>query len=623
MNALLIVCIATLEVTPLVGDHAVLQQGRPIPVWGTAAPGQEVRVVFTDANGAKEHREVRADAQGAWLLELAPRPASADGATIDVASGSETWRAEDVLVGEVWIASGQSNMEWPLHRTSDAEASAQTLTNHRIREFKIPHAFDDAPRDEISGAWLVAGPDTTPGFSGVAWNFATMLSEELDVPLGIVNSSWGGSSVEAWMSLEQLDEVRGQSPPVQRAVQDWYDARSQKAEDVETLTAPNMDHAHWNETVLPGDWSAMGLGETDGTVFYRLAVWVPEHWAGKDLALRLGPIDDIDETFWSGHLVGSRTRHDVPRNYTVPGEHVKPGRHVIAVRNTDNAGAGGFFAKRGQMQLHPLDDPSDKIPLAGPWRWKLTSSWSRPARNTPTVLNNAMIAPLEQLPVTGVIWYQGESNAHDPVSYDVLFPAMIEDWRSRFDQPLPFHFVQLANLDHRRGDWHWPQLREAQHRALRLPDTGMALCFDVGNPRDIHPRDKRTVGRRLGRLALHHQYGRDIVPEGPRPISLEMPGDGTAVVTFLMHGGTLATRDGQDVALMEIAGTDGVFHPAQVHLDGDRAIVRSDAVSAPSQVRYGWRQDPAAANLVGAEGLPATPFMLPSTVQPPAEGATP
>jgi sialate O-acetylesterase len=225
--------------------------------------------------------------------------------------------------------------------------------------------------------------------------------------------------------------------------------------------------------------------------------------------------------------------------------------------------------------------------------------------------------------VAGVIWYQGESNADDPESYDVLFGAMIEDWRARFDQPLPFYFVQLANLAHGRSNWHWPELREAQRRTLSLPDTGMALCFDVGNPTDIHPTDKRTVGRRLARLALHDHYGATVVPQGPRPLTLSLPGNGTAVVTFETYGGVLATRGGGPVELLEVAGDDGVFHSASVELSGQRLVAKSDAVANPTHVRYGWRQDPAGANLIGADELPATPFQLPSTVKPPVGGVSP
>ena len=613
----------SLEVTPLVGDHAVLQQGRPIPVWGTADAGAPVMVEWTDAAGDVERAQTAADGDGAWSVTLSAREWSADPATMRVTSGDDTWQASDVVVGEVWIASGQSNMEWPVSRSNAKGDSAEAMTNAMVREFKVPHAFADAPKSNVHGQWAVAGPGTTPKFSGVAWQFAGRLNQALGVPIGIVNSSWGGSRVEPWMSLEALDAVRAASPRVHDSTKAWYDARASRALDAAALSAVDFDDAEWGETVVPSSWKRIGLGDVDGTVLYRVSVWVPDHWAGRDLVLKLGPIDDIDETFWDGHIVGSRTSHTVPRIYVVPGKLVTPGRHVIAVRNTDQHGAGGFFGTRGDLQLHLRDVPDDVIGLAGPWRWKLTSSWAQPARGTPTVLSNAMIAPFERLPVAGVIWYQGESNAGDPESYDMLFPAMIEDWRERFDQPLPFYFVQLANLAHGRDNWHWPELREAQRRTLSLPNTGMALCFDVGNPTDIHPTDKRTVGMRLSRLALRNQYGYSLVPDGPQPLKLELPGDGTAVVHFQTHGGALATRGGEPTKLFEIAGADGVFHLATVELQRDRLVARSASVETPTHVRYGWRQDPAAANLIGADDLPATPFHLPSTVRPPPSGASP
>ena len=623
VGMLFVVLTASLEVTPLVGDHAVMQQGQPIPVWGTADGGALVTVEWTDAGGDVEVARTTVSDDGSWSVVLAARDWSADPATIRVTNGDVTWNAEDVLVGEVWIASGQSNMEWPVSRSNAKGDSAEAMTHAHVREFKVPHAFADVPQSTIHGQWAVAGPQTTPKFSAVAWHFARGLNQDLGMPVGIINSSWGGSRVEPWMSLDALDALRSTSPRVHAATKSWYEARSMADTDAGRFSAVDFDDSLWGEAVVPSSWKSIGLGDVEGTVFYRLSVWVPEHWAGKDLVLELGPIDDIDETFWDGHLVGGRARHDIPRIYVVPGKLVTPGRHVITVANTDQQGAGGFFGKRGDLRLYVRDAPDDMIPLAGPWRWKLTSSWSQSARSTPTVVSNAMIAPFEQLPVAGVIWYQGESNAGDPESYDLLFPAMIQDWRSRFKQPLPFYFVQLANLAHGRDNWHWPELREAQRRALSLPDTGMALCFDVGNPTDIHPTDKHTVGNRLARLAMHGHYGHSVIPEGPRPMELSLPGNGTAVVTFETYGGALSTRGGGPVRLVEVAGDDGVFHEASVVLSKHVLTAKSPAVGSPTQVRYGWRQDPAAANLIGADDLPASPFCLPSTVRPPTGGVSP
>jgi len=617
--SLLLIVIAGFEVTPLLGDHAVVQQQQPIPVWGTGEPGDTIDVRLSGNSPLANSTTVEGD--GSWFVELGRLPASATPLTLTVTDGADTWTAHDVLVGELWLASGQSNMEWRVGQSDDRNATASEFTNTSIREFKVPHAFDDARRSATGGTWVVAGPDSTPQFSGVAWNFARMLQAKLKVPIGIVNSSWGGSSVEAWMDRDLLNAMRAEDERVARSVDTWFASQDAKATDAAEVFSLDHDVSDWNESVVPGDWASIGLGDVDGVVLYRVSIWLPASWEGKDVALSLGPIDDIDETYWDGEKIGGLSNHAAPRNYTVPGRLVTPGRHVIGVRNIDNQGAGGFFGKRGDLWLHPVGEPKNLIGLAGPWRWQQSSGWTRPARNTPTVLNNAMIAPLEPLPFAGAIWYQGESNAHDPEAYDVLFPAMIEDWRDRFGSALPFYFVQLANLDHRRDNWHWPQLREAQRRALRLDDTGMALCFDVGNPTDIHPTDKRTVGRRLGRHALNHVYSQPIVPQGPRPLSLELPGDGTAIVKFEMYGGALHTRNGGAVELFEIAGDDGVFHRAQVGIIAGRLIARSSAVPEPVAVRYGWRQDPAAANLLGADELPATPFALPSTVSVGPEGA--
>jgi sialate O-acetylesterase len=617
MMLLLNVLIGTIQVTPLLGDHAVVQQGVPIPVWGTADPGAAVSVRLGSDSAALQ---TQADHTGRFFVALPARAASSTPAVLEVRAGDDVWTASDVLIGEVWLASGQSNMEWRVNGTDSRDAGDAAFTNDAIREFKVPHLFHDDPQADIKGAWAVASPGSTPQFSAVAWNFATMLNEELGVPVGIVNSSWGGSMVEAWTSVEALQHAAERWPHVGASLESWFASRKQGVQDSAAMASTSLDDSNWKETVVPGDWASMGLGDVDGTVFYRVSVWVPEHWAGRSAALHLGPIDDRDVTFWDGHRIGSMDQHDVPREYVVPGELVTPGHHVIAVRATDLHGAGGFFGKKGDVRLFLQDDVKDVIGLAGPWRWQQTSGWNRAPRNTPTVLSNAMIAPLERLPFTGVIWYQGESNAHDPASYAKLFPLMIDDWSARFGRQIPMYFVQLANLDHGRSNWFWPQLREAQRLAI---DTDMhrhmAVCFDVGNPRDIHPTDKRTVGRRLGRLALHYEYGQvDIVPCGPqlKHWTAGMQGDRCMLeVFFETHGGALSTSDGQGVRLLEAAGSDGVFRLlSDIELDG--SVLRADCagMDAITAVRYGWRQDPAAANLTGADSLPASPFCDPSTV---------
>ena len=618
MMLLLSVLVGTLEVTPLLGDHAVVQCGAPIPVWGMADPGAAVSVRL----GAEAVAvQTFADDAGRFFVALPARAASSTPAVLQVRAGDETWTASDVLVGEVWLASGQSNMEWRVNGTDSRDAGDAAFTNAAVREFKVPHAFHDEPQSDIHGAWAVASPEHTPQFSAVAWNFATMLNEELGVPVGIVNSSWGGSSVEAWTSVQALQHGAEQWPHVGASLNDWFASRTQDKQDSSAMASSSFDDSDWKETVVPGDWASMGLGDVDGTVFYRVSVWVPEHWAGRSAALHLGPIDDRDVTYWDGQRIGSTDRHDTPRKYVVPADLITPGHHVIAVRATDLHGAGGFFGKRGDLRLFPEDDAKDIIPLAGPWSWQQTSGWSKPPRNTPTVLSNAMIAPLEPLPFTGVIWYQGESNAHDPASYAKLFPLMIDDWSARFGRQVPMYFVQLANLDHGRSNWYWPQLREAQRLAVdSKTHRHMAVCFDVGDPRDIHPTDKRTVGRRLGRLALHHEYGRsDIVPNGPRlkHWTAGIQGDDCMVeVFFETHGGSLSTSDGQGVRLLEAAGSDGVFRAlTDIELDGSTLRADCSGLDAITAVRYGWRQDPAAANLTGADGLPASPFCDPPTVE--------
>lgn len=599
LTTILAVAAAGLDVTPLLGSHAVLQQGRPIPVWGTADPGAEVTVVL----GA-DRATARASTDGTWRVHMGPREASPEPITLVVTSGPDRHESSDLLVGETWIASGQSNMWWPVRNSADPEQVAAESNDPLLRVFTEPLRSSLTPVKGSDGAWVVVTPETTPNLTAVGLHFGRSLRAHLDVPVGIVHASWGGSSVQAWMDEATLRNHPESADSVKRLKL----LRSQHAFDGPAMRGASVDTRDWSNATLPATYAALGW-DVDGTAWFRRTVDIPTSWAGQDLVAHLGPIDDIDITTFGGHGIGESSNWTTPRQYTVPGQLVQAGPIDIAVEVTDRAGVGGFVGTAEQMRLVRADGTGDPIDLAGTWKWKKGPLVSAP-QQTPTALYHGMLEPLLPLHPRGTIWYQGESNAHEPQNYAVLFPAMITLWRKEFnDADMPFHFVQLANLDHHRDNWHWPELRESQRNTLTLPNTGMAVCFDVGNPTDIHPKDKRTVGERLARWALANDYGRPIAPSGPLPAQVSSDGKSIMVI-FDAFGGELATRDRGDITLLEIAGEDGVFHPATAVLSGSHLVAHSDDVPRPVQVRYGWREDPAACNLVGADGLPASSFWV-------------
>ena len=599
LSIALVVLVADLHISPLLGDHAVLQQGRPIPVWGEAKPGASVAVQL-----GRHSVTTHADSEGHWHVELPARNASTTPLVLRVTSGADHDQATDMLVGEVWIASGQSNMSWPVNRSANSEQAAAESTDPILRIFTEPLRSSLTPVDASAGTWQVVTPDTTPELTAVGLYFGRSLRRELGVPVGIVHASWGGSSVQAWMDEPTLRSHQEAETAVNRLEL----LQGQGAFDGPMLRSAAVDTTAWPTASLPATFKTLEW-DVDGTAWFRRTVSIPPAWAGHDLMLHLGPIDDIDITTFDGHRVGGLHDWTTPRMYPIPGELVREGPVDIAVEVTDRAGIGGFAGRPEQMMLARGDGGGAPISLAGDWKWKRGPLVSAP-QQTPTALYHGMLEPLFGLHPRGAIWYQGESNAHEPHHYDVLFPAMIELWRSRFgDADMPFYFVQLANLEHRRDDWHWPELREAQRNTLQLPHTGMAVCFDVGNPTDIHPKDKRTVGERLARLALHQDYDLPIAPSGPLPVKVAPNGD-TIVVTFDCFGGELSTRGDAPTALLEVAGDDGVFHPATATFAGSLLRASSGAVPFPTQVRYAWRENPEPANLIGADGLPASSFWV-------------
>ena len=622
---------AQLRLPLVLSDGAVLQRGAEIPVWGWAAPGAEVSVRLGDAEESTE-----AGADGRWRVDLPEMPAGGPHA-LRVASGREVAEARDLYVGDVWVLSGQSNMEWTVRLANDAEAEIAAATDPLIRHFKVPQSFAETPQDELAGGrWAVGSPETVGDFSAVGYFFARDLREAgVDVPIGLLHASWGGSRIEPWMSPAMLGFGEGDVEAV-------WEAERQKEEAVRTQllaslggeiptedagmaggepvwAAPDLDDADWRTIRVPGVWEEQGYPGLDGFAWYRTSFTLSEEEAAQGATLHLGMIDDGDTAWLNGVEVGrTPNAYNQERHYPLPSTALRAGKNTLAIHVEDFQGGGGLYGPPEAFAIEWAD--GTRRPLAGDdWRFKVGVArvGAGGQRNQiPMLLWNQMVAPLTVQPVAGVLWYQGESNANsaeEAEAYSGLFESMIEGWRDAWrDDDLPFLWVQLANFmapPTGPGDaGTWSALRASQSAALDLDHTAEAVIYDVGDADDIHPRDKQTVGHRLALAARALVYGEgDLVYSGPRFEDLEVV-DGRAEVSFSHVGGGLSTRDGLPLGGFAVAGADRQWHWADAAIDGDRVLVWSGDVPDPVAVRYAWANNPDAATLTNAEGLPAAPF---------------
>ncbi|MEM9821478.1 MAG: sialate O-acetylesterase [Bacteroidota bacterium] len=619
---------AELQLSELIGDHMVMQRNQPVALWGWAKTGAVIQLQFQEQNyEAKALGE-----EGKWMFELPPMPAggpyemkiSGDGATIVV---------KDIWLGDVWICSGQSNMEWTVINSQDAKSEMATATDGNIRHFKIPKSSSYEKKDHLAVAnWEVCTPATVGDFTAVGYYFARALRKEHDVAIGLINTSWGGSRIEAWMSHESLGY---ESPEI--LIQELKDKKAEAEAEIKALfkdrlgivptedlgwqegkalwAAKDFDDRDWSEMTLPGVWESQGLDRLDGIVWFRRSIQLSEEQAKNGLRLHLGSIDDSDQTWINGQMVG---RTDMAWNkqriYEVDGQYLSAGENIIAVRVEDTGQGGGFH---GDPRLLFYQIANEKWPLHGPWKYrvgKVSMMADAGAHHTPTLLYNKMIHPILDYPVCGTIWYQGESNTGkgDDFQYRELFPKMIEDWRTAWKcGPFPFLFVQLANfgqVQDQPGYSGWAVLRESQSKTLALKNTAQAVIIDIGEADDIHPRNKQDVGERLALAARHLAYGETISYSGPVYQSMTVE-EGQIRLQFNHFGEGLLAKDRYAYLRgFSIAGADRQFVWAKARIEGDEVIVWNENVSNPVAVRYAWEENPEDSNLYNKKGLPASPF---------------
>ena len=629
-----------MKLASVFSDHAVLQRDRAIPVWGWAEAGESVAVEL-----AGRQAKAKAGADGRWQVSLPALPAG--GPHTLTVRGSVTLEVRDVLVGEVWLCSGQSNMEWPLSLAADGAAETAAADCPTMRLFTVPRRFSLTPTADVVACWAVCSPKDASTFSAVGYFFGRDLQRRLGVPIGLINCSWGGTNAQTWTSeeglaaepalrgyLEDLSQARDCSAGKAQAA--YLAARrkflAQLPQDAgnrgfaEGWAKPEYDDSAWGTMAVPEYWSRTGL-LANGVCWFRRSVDVPAGWCGGNLRLSLGAADKSDDTYFNGARIGGLNWADdpaswsTPREYVVPAALVKPGRNTIAVRVLSNFSGGGLVGPAIAMQLAPAAQAkAAPIPLAGAWRCRIEQDFgvvpktAEPAsprdQNIPTTLFNGMVAPLIPYALRGAIWYQGESNAGDAARYRTLFPALIRDWRRHWGSgEFPFLFVQLANYVSTGStadyeDTAWPRLREAQGLARALPNTGMAVIIDIGEAHDIHPRNKKDVGLRLALLALAQTYGQPVACCGPQFRALHA--EGGALRLDFNHAEGLRARDGI-VRGFAVAGEDRVFHVAAGRIEGTSVVVGSPNVAKPKAARYGWGDCPTCTLCNGAN-LPAEPF---------------
>jgi sialate O-acetylesterase len=614
-------------VHPLFSDNMVLQRDIACPVWGWAKPGETVKVTLDGKTV-----EGTADATGKWRVNVGPFPAG--GPHEVTIAGSQTVTLKNVLFGDVWICSGQSNMQFGMWGTNNSQEEIAAADHPQMRLFSVPNVVGFEPQELVAGQWQVCSPQAVGGFTAVGYFFGRKLNADLNVPIGLIHSSWGGTIAEAWTSAEALKTMPDFAPAVdalhklvedqaklqatfEQQMDEWWAKNDPGSAAGADWAAPTLNAAAWKTMSLPCNWEDGGLPDFDGIVWFRKTVDVPAAWQGKEGTLHLGPVDDRDTTFVNGEQVGATDTWDKPRDYQLPAGLLKTGQNLIAVRVLDTGGGGGLYGQPDQMKLEAADGAG--IPLAGEWQYMaakpLAECTPQPQRlennpNQVSVLYNAMIAPLVPFAIKGAIWYQGESNAGRAEQYARLLPTLIQDWRTRFGVgDFPFLIVQLANflpVDDVPKDDPWPNLRWSQWLTTKaLPNVGMACIIDIGEAGDIHPKNKQDVGARLALVAEKMTYGKDVECSGPVYKAMDVEGSKVRL-TFDHLGGGLVVK-GDRLEGFAIAGADGQFAWADATVDGDTVVVSSPQVATPTTVRYAWSNNPVC-NLYNQAGLPAVPF---------------
>jgi len=618
---------ANVKPARIFSSNMVLQQGQENPIWGWADKGEKISINF-----AGKTISLKADKAGKWSAKL---PSLDYGGPYEmIIKGKNSIHFDNILIGEVWVCSGQSNMEFIVNSSIHAKDEIAAANFPNIRLFTVSKKVSKTPVEDLDkGEWLVCTPENVPTFSAVGFFFGRYLNQELTVPVGLIHTSWGGTVAETWASKQTIENDPDFKGKLQElAGLDMAKYREQKMatikavlKDVPTKDAglingiavyadQTMNDAGWVEINPAKTWEESGYPSIDGIGWYRKTIELTADQAKIANEIHLGTIDDNETTWINGVKIGSTKQYNENRVYSIPANTLKPGKNVIAIRVEDTGGGGGLYGDAADKYLQVGDQ---QISLADKWKFKITEaqlgSMEIGPNDYPTLLFNGMLNPIIPYGIKGAIWYQGESNADRAKQYQRVFPDMIKDWRNHWNQKdLSFYFVSLANFMEptlQPSECAWAELREAQTKTLALPKTGMALAIDLGEAGDIHPRNKQDVGKRLALSALKTTYGKNIVYSGPMYQSVKFEGN-KATVNFTQTGGGLVAKNKYGyVNCFSVAGADHKFVWAKATINSDNTVVvYSDEVKNPVAVRFSWANNPDDFNLYNKEGLPTNPF---------------
>lgn len=615
----------------LFSDHVVLQRQQPIPVWGWAKAGESVSVAL-----AGQTQRAKADANGKWRVAFMPLEAGGPH-TLSVKTNAEQATVSDVLIGEVWLCSGQSNMEWPVKLADNFAVERQNASYPQIRHFRVDHELALTPQTDLkTGDWKVCSSETVGDFTAVGFFFARELYQKLNVPIGLLHSSWGGSQVEGWISREGLLSNEELRPVGQHLPTTWQGADSlvdyqlqkrllgtnvhpTKADEQKYLD-PSYNFSAWSKTLPIGQWDWKNMSGFRGQGYMTRQIDIPADMITNKTTLALAQNDSPNSIYINGKLVSEGSLSGV-RKITLPPNTWKAGtnRLLMKLGNMVNPSWFGPGLMGTENDLY-VSDTLRRLSLADNWQimpaFAEPHTYGRFMNNVAVTIYNAMIAPLIPFGIRGTLWYQGETNAGRAYQYRQSFPLLINDWRKKWNPDgrgtdFSFYFVQLSSFGLNQSSnvgSNWAELREAQTMTLALPKTGMAVTTDVGNPKDIHPTNKQDVGHRLAVNALKSDYGQNIPHSSPLYESVAFDGP-KAIITFKHTADGLLAKDKYGYLKgFEIAGDDKVFKYAKAEINGNRVIVSSPAVPKPVAVRYAWADAPDDANLYNSAGFPASPF---------------
>lgn len=612
----------------LVSSGMVLQRDANTNIWGWASAGEKITVTFIGSS-----YEATADEKGKWIIQLPKlKPGGPFGMEI---KGSNVISLEDIVIGDVWICSGQSNMEMMMAGLKGKyPEDIATSENKFIRHFAVPrkHMFSKSLEDVSSGTWVSADPVSVLRFTAAGYYFARNLYEKYKVPIGLINATLGGARTESWMSDEALkpfpplyeDALKYKDTTVitqteaedRKRITEWHKRAKETdvayADPTGPYTKTDYDVSQWNDITLPSFWSSSPLGPINGVVWFRREFEVPSSLTAKAAKLNFGNIVEADSVFINGKFVGSRPSQYITRTYELPAGLLVPGKNSITVRVVCPSGRGGFVPEK----QYAIVSDDETIDLSGTWKYKLGTKMESLVGSSfiqwkATGLYNGMIVPLQKYTIKGVLWYQGEANVGRSEQHRTLFPALIKNWREKWNQgDFPFLFVQLPNFNEAKtepSDGNWARFRETQTASLSVPMTGMAVAIDIGEWNDIHPLNKKDVGYRLALAAEKVAYNeRRVVYSGPLYKSMKVKGN-KIIITFTSTGGGLVAKGGA-LKQFAIAGEDKKFVWADATIRNNTIEVSSDQVAKPVAVRYAWADNPEGANLYNKEGLPASPF---------------